>query len=144
MCWYSGLVAKYSRSLRRAAIISTLLFISAWERLTTPIQGNCSLYALPSRICTQKKQKYYHIKLEHSNIPRKEGNLSTQRLLIWVTCNNLFIEYSCSSKTHRKRTWPSSKSEKKKYGAMVIPKQKREGNAEKLPLKIRSPTNKHF
>lgn len=49
-CPYSGLLWKYSRSLRRAAIMSTLLLISAWERFTTPIQGNCSLYDFPSRI----------------------------------------------------------------------------------------------
>ncbi|WVZ17144.1 hypothetical protein V8G54_010126, partial [Vigna mungo] len=49
-CLYSGVVAKYSFSLFRAAIISTCLLISAWERLTTPIQGKFSLYAFPSRI----------------------------------------------------------------------------------------------
>lgn len=41
-CLYSGVLEKYSRSLRRAAIMSTFLLISACERFTTPIQGNFS------------------------------------------------------------------------------------------------------
>lgn len=49
-CLYSGVLAKYSRSLRRAAIISVFLLISAWDRFTTPTQGNCSLNDLPSKI----------------------------------------------------------------------------------------------
>jgi len=49
-CLYSGVLAKYSFSLRRAAIMSTFLLISAWERLTTPIQGKFSLNDFPSRI----------------------------------------------------------------------------------------------
>lgn len=43
-CWYSGVLEKYSRSRRRAEIILSFLLISAWDRLTTPIQGNCNLY----------------------------------------------------------------------------------------------------
>lgn len=41
-CLYSEELAKYSRSLRRAAIMSTFLLISACDRLTTPTQGNFS------------------------------------------------------------------------------------------------------
>ena len=39
MCLYSGVVAKYSRFLRLAAIMSTFLLISCWDRLTTPTHG---------------------------------------------------------------------------------------------------------
>lgn len=38
-CLYSGVFAKYSRSLRLAAIMSTFLLISCWDRLTTPTHG---------------------------------------------------------------------------------------------------------
>ena len=84
-CPYSGLVAKYSRSLRLAAIMSTFLLMSAWERLTIPTQGCCKRYDLPSitwehiKYVRRKENKHFKTSIFFKEILNQENAQDIQQ-----------------------------------------------------------------
>nr|GMC80446.1 hypothetical protein AX774_g4397 [Ipomoea batatas]GMC82878.1 hypothetical protein AX774_g4397 [Ipomoea batatas]GMC84904.1 hypothetical protein AX774_g4397 [Ipomoea batatas]GMC86998.1 hypothetical protein AX774_g4397 [Ipomoea batatas]GMC88891.1 hypothetical protein AX774_g4397 [Ipomoea batatas] len=62
--------------------MSTFLFISCWERLTTPIHGNCSLYAFPSKISTASVPlSIRSILVRTPNVLSPKGSTSRETLI---------------------------------------------------------------